>query len=293
MGPAAMVSACLKCIAAGRPVSKVNRHGFYFRTGDSRHIQRYWCKACGVSHSDATSSKWFRHKKRRFHEALREHFASLGSVRRGARKFKVNRKTIARKLVILGHEAEALLLRQNKVELPARVIEFDDLETFEHSKCKPLSVTLAVQSRTRRILGLEVSAMPAKGLLVEKAKKYGPREDRRAEGRERLFTAIKPFVHPEAEIKSDANPHYTADVKRHFPQAHHVTFKSRKGTNTGGGELKEGGFDPLFSLNHTCASFRMNVTRLLRKTWYTTKRADRLRANLLLYAVYHNTYLEQ
>ncbi len=142
-------------------------------------------------------------------------------------------------------------------------------------------------------MGLEVSTMPARGLLVERAKKYGPREDRRAEGRKRLFTAIRPFVHPEAMIKSDSNPHYPADVKRHFPSAHHVTYLSRKGSNTGGGELKQGGFDPLFSLNHTCASLRMNVTRLLRKTWYTTKRADRLRDHLLLYAVYHNAHLEK
>jgi transposase-like protein len=279
-----MVPVCPKCVAARRPVSNMNRHGFYFRACDSRYIQRYWCKACGGSPSDATNSKWFRHKKRRFHEALREHFASLGAVRRGARKFKVNRKTIARKLVLLGEEAEALLQKQNRERSLARVIEFDDLETFEHTKCKPLSVTLAVQARTRRILGLEISTMPAKGMLVEKAKKYGPREDRRAEGRERLFTAIKSFVHPEAMIKSVSNPHYPPDVKRHFPQARHVTYLSRRGSNTGGGEIKEGGFDPLFSLNHTCASFRMNVT---------TKRPDRLRANLFLYAVYHNDNLEK
>jgi hypothetical protein len=37
----------------------------------------------------------------------------------------------------------------------------------------------------------------------------------------------------------------------------------------------------------------MNVTRLLRKTWYITKRADRLRAHLWLYVDFHNTKLEQ
>lgn len=37
----------------------------------------------------------------------------------------------------------------------------------------------------------------------------------------------------------------------------------------------------------------MNVTRVLRKTWYTTKRADRLSAHLWIYADFHNTKLEQ
>ncbi len=286
-----MIPHCVKCPPRAEGGTNLKRNGSFYRACDSRRIQRYFCKSCGASPSDAINSRWFRLKKRRLHEALREHFASLGAIRRGAKRFKVNRKTMARKLVLLGEEAEERLRAENGVHPKARVIEFDDLETFEHTKCKPLSVTLAVQSRTRRILWIDVSRMPAKGLLVEKAKKYGPRVDERAHGRDRLFSTIRDWVHPEAQIKSDQNPHYTADVKRHFPLARHAAFKGRRGTNVGGGELKTGAFDPLFSLNHTCASLRMSVTRLLRKTWYTTKRSDRLRAHLFLYALYHNANL--
>ncbi len=57
-------------------------------------------------------------------------------------------------------------------------LEFDDLETFEHTKCKPLSATIAVESKTRRILGFRVARMPAKGLLAAiSRKKYGYRKD--------------------------------------------------------------------------------------------------------------------
>jgi hypothetical protein len=256
-------------------------------------VQRYRCRRCKRTCSTATFSRWFRHKKRRHHEALRKHFASLGGLRRGAHNLKLNRKTVARKLVLLGFEAEESVRAKNLLHEKARVIEFDDLETFEHSKCKPLSVTIAVQGRTRRILGLEVSSMPAKGLLVEKAKKYGYRHDGRQAARGRLLLSLRDLVAEDGVIKSDANPSYPSLVEEHFPRARHVTFLSRRGSLSGGGELKRGGFDPLFSLNHTCASFRMNVTRLLRKTWYTTKRADRLRAHLFLYADFHNTRLEQ
>ncbi len=117
-----MLANCQYCVGAKQSASNLIRHGFYFRTGDSRRIQRFRCKTCKGTCSNATGSRWFRHKKRRFHEALREHFASLGAVRRGGRKFKVNRKTIARKLVILGEEAEELLREQNTVEQVARVI---------------------------------------------------------------------------------------------------------------------------------------------------------------------------
>jgi len=171
-------------------------------------------------------------------------------------------------------------------------LQFDDLETFEHTKMKPLSVTLAVEKGSREILGFEVSRMPAKGLLAGKAlKKYGPRRDERAEGRDRLFRRIKSVVDPFALIQSDENPHYPADVKRHFPKCTHATVKGRRGCVTGQGELKAGGFDPLFSLNHTCGMFRANVNRLFRKTWCTTKKIQSLIYHLEMYVRFHNEVL--
>ncbi len=283
-----MISRCPNCHRTTSNGIKIVRDGHYFRTDDSRWIQRYWCHACKKSCSDATGKRWFRAKKRRSHETLRKCFASLGGVRPIARDTNLNRKSVARKLAILGEEAEERFHAANRQHEKARVIEFDDMETFEHTRCKPLSITLAVQRQTGRILGFEVSSMAAKGRLVEKARKYGPRLDTRREGRNRLFLTLTDLVHEEAQIRSDSHPAYPKVVRKHFPKANHVRFLSRRGSNAGGGELKEGGYDPLFTLNNTCACFRMRVTRLLRKTWYTTKRADRLRSHLYIYAEAHN-----
>jgi hypothetical protein len=52
--------------------------------------------------------------------------------------------------------------------------------------------------------------------------------------------------------------------------------------------LKKIGRDPLFAVNHTAAMIRDHVSRLVRKTWCTTKKRARLRGHLLLYAVWHN-----
>jgi len=171
-------------------------------------------------------------------------------------------------------------------------MEFDDLETFEHTKCKPLSVTLAVEFETRRILGFEVSRMPAKGrLAMLSRKKYGPRKDKRSEGRRRLFHRLKPLLHERAIIKSDQNPHYMADVKRYFPKADYRQLKGQRGSTTGQGELKKVRFDPLYSLNHTCAMYRYGISRLIRKTWCTTKLPRMLAHHISIYVDYHNNYL--
>ena len=283
---------CPKCQNLGKTSSGFVRFGLFFRSSDCQRIQRFRCRTCNATCSNATFHAWFRQKKRNKNYALWVHFSSCGSLRRAARTFHLNRKTVARKLICLGFHSETLLLEANLKKPKCSIVEFDDLETFEHTKCKPLSVTLAVESGTRRILGAEVSSMPANGHLAERSReKYGRRRDRRKKAREKLFSQIQCLVHSDAIFKSDEHPHYPSSVKKYFPQAKHVFYKSRRAASSGQGELKKGGFDPLFSLNHTCAMLRANINRLIRKTWCTTKRADRLRAHLMIYAHYHNLNL--
>jgi hypothetical protein len=69
--------------------------------------------------------------------------------------------------------------------------------------------------------------------------------------------------------------------------------KGQRGCRTGQGELKATIYDPLFALNHTAAMIRARVSRLIRKTWNTSKREDRLLAHLRLYAHYHNQVVLQ
>ncbi len=269
--------------------SCVIKTGSFERKCDRKKIQRYFCKTCRKSFSAALLDPFYRHRKRSGHETLAALLSATVSQRAAARIMTLNRKTVVRKFLILGELAGHQLEAFNKSFPSAIAMEFDDMETFEHTKCKPLSITLAVESQTRRILGFEISQMPAKGPLAPIAlKKYGYRVDKRALGREKLFSSLKDLVVERALIKSDQNPHYVPAVRRHFPNARHMTFKGRRGCVVGQGELKKIGFDPLFSLNHTCAKLRADTNRLLRRTWCTTKKPERLRLHLNLVALNHN-----
>ncbi len=213
-------------------------------------------------------------------------------MRRIAILLKISRNTVAKKLQFLGQQARLENQQDLSQHHQVSELQFDDLETFEHSKYKPLSVTMAVEKHQRFILGVAVSRMPAKGLLALRAlKKYGPRPDERRLQREVLFASIADKVLPHATIESDQNPHYAPSVQRWFPKAQHLTYPSRRGCVVGQGELKEGEFDPLFTLNHTFAMFRANINRLLRRTWCTTKLPERLADHLALYIYYHNRVL--
>jgi hypothetical protein len=269
--------------------SAVVRYGFFFRKDDSAKVQRYRCTTCKKAFSQASNNLCFRQQRRTINRTIALLLVSGVSQRRAALILKANRKTVVRKLVFLGLCARGYLTQNNLERSPAQVIEFDDLETTEHTKLKPLSVTLAVESKTRRILGFRVSKMPAKGHLAAKSReKYGRRKDERRKNRDELFNEIKPMIDRKALIKSDENPHYAPEVRKYFPEASYQTHKGRRGCVAGQGELKKIGFDPLFSINHTYAMLRANINRLFRRTWCITKKPENLAHHIALYAVFHN-----
>ena len=192
-------------------------------------------------------------------------------------------------MIILGRFCEQLIYEKNYLFPPSCEVEFDDQETFEHTILKPLSILAMVETGTRRVLGWNVSVMPSKGLLAKKSRaKYGKRDDERKDNRNALFELLKPHIVVNAVLKSDQNPHYGPSVREHFPEAKHLTYKGRRGCVVGQGELKSGGFDELFTLNHTFAMFRDNLKRLARRTWCTTKLKERLNLQIVMYVYYHN-----
>ncbi|MCB0355358.1 MAG: IS1 family transposase [Bdellovibrionales bacterium] len=268
------------------------RNGYFFRESGRVRVQRYRCKICRKEFSDATFQLRYRQRLRRINGLIERELISGASLRRIALMLKINYKTVAHRLNYLAHKARWQNERRLAKLNPICEVQFDDMETFEHTKMKPVSITLAVIKKQRFILGAEVSTMPAKGLLSKRArKKYGARRDGRRKARERLFKKLQRCVLPQALIESDENPHYNTQVQQYFPQCCYQQYKGRRGCVVGQGELKAGGYDPLFSLNHTCAMLRYSVSRLVRRTWVTTKRLDQLQNHIDIYINYHNRML--
>lgn len=268
------------------------RWGRFRRKSDGQWVSRFWCPQCERHYSSATANLQYWQRKRHKNAQIFKLLVGGVSQRECARILRLNRKTVVRKFVFLATRSRQQFQQHNAGELPAVEVQFDDLESFEHSKCKPLSVTLMVEKGTRRILDFEVSRMPAKGLLAAIAlKKYGFRQDERSDRRKRLFQRACKLISPRASMWSDRNPLYPPDVKLFFPDCHYETVLGGRGAVTGQGELKKLAFDPLFSLNHTCAMLRANINRLFRRTWCTTKRPDRLAMHIAMYAWSHNMRL--
>jgi hypothetical protein len=207
-----------------------------------------------------------------------------------ARILRINHKTVARKLRFLGATCQEMNPDHVKNYAEATTIQFDELHTIEHTKLKPLSVAVAVSKNDRKILGFQVSRMPATGHLASISRnKYGKRQDERRNGMCRLFDDLSQLLSPDITISSDECPFYLGVVKKYFPTANYNQYLGKKGCVAGQGELKKTVFDPIFSMNHTFAMLRANISRLIRKTWNTTKKIDALIDHLNIYVWMHNT----
>jgi transposase-like protein len=273
--------------------TQIFKRGRYRRPSDKKLIQRFQCKNCQKSFSSQTSSFDYRLRKRRINQRVFLMLAKGMSQRGCAQVLGVDPKTISRRVWRFGRCSKAHLKKLQKSKRRVSSITFDEMETFEHTKLKPLTIPLAVETNSRKVLALDVGKIAAKGPLASLSRsKYGYRKCQRRLVLDSLFDQIKNIATPECIFLSDESQHYPRPVKRFFKNGIHKQYKGRKPAVVGQGEMKKGGFDPLFSLNQTAAMFRDNIKRLTRRTWCTTKRVDRLLDFLHIYAFYHNQRID-
>lgn len=286
-----MKRVCPKCQSSSR---EHVRNGYFSRNGLRQPIQRYRCKLCKKEFSDATFQLRYRQRLRSINGKVEALLVTGTSLRDIARTLRINRKTAVRKFLYLSHKARLENKRRLRKLHHITQVQFDDMESFEHTKLKPLSITIVVVKDYRFILGARVSRIPAKGLLAKRSrKKYGPREDGRKVQRDQLLAELKTkaVISPGAIFETDEHPHYARSIREGFPDSVHLQYKGRRGCVVGQGELKAGGFDPLFSLNHTCAMLRAKISRLVRRTWVTTKLPENLQRHIEIYINHHNKRL--
>jgi len=212
------------------------------------------------------------------------------SMRRAAMVLNIHRHTVERKLIYLAQKARLTQAEFLKtLHASVKHLQLDDLITIEHTKLKPLTVSIAADADRRFILGAKVGTIGAFGHLAELSRrKYGKRKNEHLKTLKELFVIITPTIKPNAVVSSDEHHNYPRYVKRFLPNSHHATFKSEKGSITGQGELKKVVFDPLFTINHSLAMLRANINRLFRRTWCTTKKKDRLQMHLDIFLDFYN-----
>ena len=268
------------------------KKGYFYRRISKTYIPRYLCLACRKGFSTRTLSKTHRQKRPDLNQNIFSFLTSGVTLRRTARNLNCNYLTVYRKFLWLSEQAR---LRHLQEMFTPKEIQFDEMESIEHTKLKPLTIALAV-SEDYKILGVKVGTLPAKGHLSQiSLKKYGFRENQSDAILKDLLQSLKVNVKSkEFVIKSDAKPSYAKIVNEVFPLQPYQMFIAQKNKEKRR-ELKYTSlekriYDPLFALNQRFAKLRDHIKRLTRRSWCTTKKIENLEKHLLLYIASNNAY---
>jgi transposase-like protein len=268
------------------------KKGFFYKKATKSYHQRHRCLHCKKSFSSRTGSATFKQKRPDLNQTIYEFLVSGVTMRRTARLLKISYTTVYKKFLWLSERAHEFHSLQT---FTCEELQFDEMESIEHTKLKPLTIALAVDEGYR-ILGAKVGSIPAKGLLADiSLKKYGPRDNESTLKTTELFLELKSklLCYPNL-IKSDLKPSYGKLVRDHFPKVPYEPSLSRGNKE----KLREQKhlkqekqcFDPMFALNHRCAMLRADIKRLTRRSWCTTKLKEHLERHLHLYIAYNNSY---
>jgi hypothetical protein len=258
--------------------------GSYQTKHDRLAVPRYRCRACKKTFSSRQSDATAGQHKPHVNEQLAKLLSSGVTQRRAAKLLGIDKVTVARKFVWLAErarQAHAAALADGR--LKTGYVQFDEMETFEHSKLKPLSIALAVRHKTGEIIGARVAVMNCHGKTAALSQKiYGLRADTRRFACKDVMECVKLVAKPKITIASDQKTAYATYILAALPHATHRAHLGRaKARNA---------HDPLFRLNHTAAKIRADLSRMARRTWSTTKRAERLQDHLDIYIAYNNGY---
>ena len=265
------------------------KKGYYTTKYNHQPVPRYKCKYCGRYFSSHTSRETYRQHKPHINEAAFKLLASAVTMRRAAKILGVAKLTIERKFHYLAARSLAAHTEfLNSGAIKTSYVQFDEMETYEHTKCKPLSVALAIRpkknpEKTPFIIDISVAKMRCKGKLAGISKKKYPEwnEDNREECCKEVMQAVRKVAKPDITIASDAKKAYPNIIKSVLPNAKIEQYPSR---------AKAREFDPLFMLNHTAARIRADLSRMRRRTWACTKKWENLLSHLYIYIAWNNGY---
>jgi len=269
---------------------RYHRRGTYPRACDGRRAQRFRCLECGRSFSTQRFRLDFRLQRPRLHLDLWPLLVSKVTHRQSARMLACDRKSVARRLELMGTHCRAWHRARLARGPLAGTFQLDELETFEHSRrLQPVTVPVLIQRRSYLVVDLGVAPLPCRGGLsaayrrrkAEREARWGKRRSGSRAAVERCLETLEGCLRGRRGVlESDRKTAYATSRRRVLgPRVAHVRHASRGRRDWG---------HPLFPINHTLAQLRDGVSRLVRRSWAASKRRERLELHLWVWACWRN-----
>ncbi len=269
--------------------------GQYVRKVDGRVVPRIRCLTCERRFSEQTFRADYFQKKPALNEALYPLLVSKVSHRQAARVVGCNRKSVMRRIPLLGRIARAVHEHLAPRRDPAAFLKggflLDELETFAKSRRNdPLTVPAVVHDQTLFVVHVEVGPLPRRGGTGRDEAEPDPlSEEERAERNRGSKVAVRACLDGLAKlVPSEGRVQVGSDMKHAYPEALCEVFGERLEHTVTHSTVPRTADSPLATVNHLFAQMRDGVSRLVRRNWGHSKLASQLRHHLWVWVSYRN-----
>ena len=261
-----------KCIYCNS--EKVNKKG-YLKTKRGK-TQRYQCKTCGKTFTKRNSSINYRHRKQHIREMITKLYCERMGLRGIARTLGIDRKTVVRYFrenAGLAREANKARIKQKGL-LVTSYAQFDQLETFEHTKRRPVGIQLSIRHKTGEIISAKVGYAPIRALSI--SKRYSQAWNSRVNDSHlrAMIKETKQALNPKASTITCDGYRPQIKVLKDDCQEPWITIQTSQKEHK--------------KIDRVFRRMRYDLSRLGRKTLSTTKSLPDLQNHLDLYTDYHN-----
>jgi transposase-like protein len=261
--------------------------GFFFRMAKPHRIQRYLCKACGVTFSSQTFSADYWLKRPDILPQLMLKTCGGMANRQIARDLGCCASTVNGQLRRLGRHCLLFHEQLRQGVPPPQDIVIDGLETFEYSQFFPLHHNLAIDNASGALLTFTDSPLRRKGCMT--ARQKARREELEATlGRpdpKAVQTGIRDLLSPlldgveSVTIRSDDHPAYVRAMRDlNCRIRHEVTSSKERRDNR----------NPLWEVNLADLVLRHASKNHTRETIAWSKRRQCSSERLAVFAVWRN-----
>lgn len=239
--------------------------------------QRYECKSCHKTFTKRTGTLNYRKRKQELRDRITTLYCEGMSLRAICRVLNIHRKTATKYFIENSGKAWSNNMRRlRQGGIITRYVQFDEMETFEWTKKRPLGVQISIRAKTGEIIHTKVCKIPVKALSVSKdyINKWNKQVNRRPAIAELLWNTKHALSKDFATIACDGArlPAKIAEDVFFDKQFNVVATKARNK-----------------KIDLTFLKMRQDISRLRRRTLATTKHRKNLQKHLDLYTDYHNT----
>lgn len=265
---------CPNCLS-----KNIIKKGFLKNKKNSHPLRRYLCKSCNRTFTQNTSKDTYLQKRPDLNKRIMVLYCEGNTLKGAARILGITYKTVVRKFKFMAFKAREMHLKNiDNGNIITTYVQFDEMETFEIKKIRPLGIELAIRPKTCEILSIKVCRIPLTSHSVSPRVKteYKKISNRETSMTDMLIEVSKCLDEDESTLACDGAKINISVVKK-------VCDNSEI-------KIHPGDYDKLWKLNHVCAKLRHHVSRLTRRTWATTKKMERLQMHLDLFIAYQNGY---